>query len=71
MALYGGLLWLAERHGMPIRLLEIGASAGLNLNADRFAYVVGGETLGDPSSPPRFTEPWDGLPVAVEVPGAE
>ncbi len=64
VALYGGLLWLSERHRLPIRLLEIGASAGLNLNADRFAYVVGGETLGDPSSPLAFVEPWDGRPVA-------
>ena len=63
VALYGGLLWLAERHRLPIRLLEIGASAGLNLNADRFAYVVGGVTLGDAASPLTFTEPWDGIPV--------
>ncbi|MBW3608015.1 MAG: hypothetical protein KY463_06620 [Actinobacteria bacterium] len=26
MALYGGLLWLSERHGLPIRLLEIDAT---------------------------------------------
>jgi hypothetical protein len=64
VALYGGLLWLSERHRLPLRLLEIGASAGLNLNADRFAYIVGGERLGDPSSPLSFLEPWNGLPVA-------
>ena len=64
VALYGGLLALSERHRLPIRLLEIGASAGLNLNADRFAYVVGGELLGDARSPLRFDEPWQGLPVA-------
>jgi hypothetical protein len=64
VALYGGLLWLSERHRLPIRLLEIGASAGLNLNADRFGYVVAGELLGDPDSPLHFDEPWDGLPVA-------
>lgn len=64
VGLYGGLLWLAERHGLPVRLLEIGASAGLNLNADRFRYVVGGAVLGDPSSPLSFDEPWRGTPVA-------
>jgi hypothetical protein len=63
-ALYGGLLWASERLCAPLRVLEIGASAGLNLLADRFAYVVGGELLGDPSSPLRFEEPWRGAPVA-------
>jgi hypothetical protein len=63
VALYGGLLWLSERHGLPIRLLEIGASAGLNLNADRFRYVVGGAPLGEPASPLEFVEPWEGAPV--------
>jgi hypothetical protein len=69
-ALYGGLLWLSERHGLALRLLEIGASAGLNLNADRFRYVVGGEPLGDPSSPLEFSEPWHGAPVADPVAAA-
>jgi hypothetical protein len=64
VSLLGGLLWLAERHRRPIRLLEIGASAGLNLNADRYRYVVGGETLGDPDCELAFVEPWVGLPVA-------
>lgn len=63
-ALYGALLCLAERHARPIRLLEIGASGGLNLRADRFAYVVGGTVLGDPASPLVFDEPWTGVPVA-------
>ena len=63
VALYGALLWLSERHGLPIRLLEIGASAGLNLNVDRFRYVVGGRPLGDPGSPLELAEPWIGSPV--------
>jgi hypothetical protein len=62
-ALYGALLALAERHGRPVRLLEIGASGGLNLQTDRYAYVVHGETLGDPGSPVVLEEPWEGLPV--------
>ena len=64
VVLYGGLLWLSERHGLPIRLLEIGASAGLNLNVERFRYVVGGRPLGDPDAPLEFAEPWTGAPVA-------
>ncbi len=63
VSLYGGLLWLSERHRLPIRLLEIGASAGLNLNVDRFGYVVGGVSLGATDSPLAFTEPWQGRPV--------
>jgi hypothetical protein len=56
--LFGGLLWLTERHRRPIRLLEVGASAGLNLLADRYSYVVGDLKLGDPASPLRFVDPW-------------
>jgi hypothetical protein len=52
--LYGGLLAL----GGPIRLLEVGASAGLNLLCDRFAYEVGDQVLGDPASPVRLVQPW-------------
>jgi hypothetical protein len=64
VVLYGALLWLAERHPLPVSLLEIGASGGLNLLADRYAYRVGGALLGDPGSPLVFDEPWEGCPVA-------
>jgi hypothetical protein len=56
--LFPGLLWLTDRHRRPIRLLEVGASAGLNLIADRYSYFVGGRELGDPDSPLRFVDPW-------------
>lgn len=56
--LYAVLLWLTDRSDRPLRLLEIGASAGLNLRPDRYAYLVGEQTLGDPSSALRFDEPW-------------
>jgi hypothetical protein len=60
-ALYGGLLHVAARWQLPIRLLEIGASAGLNLLVDRFAYDLGdGVVLGDPRSPVRLQKPWRG-----------
>lgn len=56
--LFCALLWLAERYPAPIRLLEIGASAGVNLLADRFCYLVDDATLGCVGSPVRFAQPW-------------
>jgi hypothetical protein len=49
------------------RRLEIGASGGLNLLADRFAYRAGGALLGDAASPLVFDEPWQGRPVPDPV----
>lgn len=51
-ALYGALLHLPDR---PLRLFEIGASAGLNLRADRFSYGTDdGRVFGDAASPVRL-----------------
>lgn len=59
-ALYGGLLHVAARWHQPIRLLELGASAGLNLRPERFAYELADVVLGDRGSPVRLREPWRG-----------
>lgn len=59
--LYGGLQHVVARTGRPVRLLEVGASAGLNLRVDGYAYQVGGRVLGDPDSPVRLAEPWQGV----------
>lgn len=56
--LFAVLLWLTDRYRLAIRLLELGASAGLNLLADRYCYVAGGEVYGEPTSSLRFEEPW-------------
>ncbi len=59
--LYGGLLHAVADWPLPVRLLELGASGGLNLQVDRFAYEVGpGTVLGDASSAVRLKQPWQG-----------
>lgn len=60
--LLGGLLVLGQRFGLPIRLLEIGASAGLALNFDRYAYPIDARVLGQPDSSCRLERPWRGYP---------
>lgn len=58
-ALYGALLHLPR--DLPLRLTELGASGGLNLRADRFAYRdEAGTTFGDPSSEVRLEGAWTG-----------
>ncbi len=44
--------------GLPLRLLELGASAGLNLRADRYWYEQDGVGWGDPASAVRFVDLW-------------
>lgn len=62
--LVGGYAEVARRTGRPLRLLEVGASAGLNLRFDHYAYDTGRQVAGDPASRVRFTGVWDG-PVPV------
>ncbi|MDX6225415.1 MAG: hypothetical protein QOE64_1791 [Frankiales bacterium] len=60
-ALVGGLMRLHDQTGLPIRLLEIGSSGGLNLNADRFRYDLSpARCIGDRHSPVRLDRPWKG-----------
>jgi hypothetical protein len=51
-----GFLHIAEITGLPMRLLEIGSSAGLNLRWDRFHYAggAGGVSFGPVDSPVRL-----------------
>jgi hypothetical protein len=50
-ALLGGFLEVARRTALPLHLLEVGASAGLNLCFDRYRYELGEERWGPPDSP--------------------
>ena len=60
-ALAPGFLTVAALTGLPLVTSEIGASAGLNLIWDRFAYAFGAAAWGDPASPvahrPRLAGP--------------
>jgi hypothetical protein len=60
--LMAGLLTLAARFRQPIGLLELGASAGLNLLPDFYAYDLGGRSVGDRDSPVRLQPRWEGPP---------
>jgi hypothetical protein len=69
-ALYGGLLAVAGSTGSPVRLLELGASGGLNLRVEHFAYETAVGVLGDADSPVRLVDPWRGSPpplVPLEI----
>jgi hypothetical protein len=49
-ALVGGFLEIVRLHHQPLRILEIGASAGLNLRWDRFRYITPHGEFGPPDS---------------------
>jgi len=75
--LVGGFLEVAHRTGVPLRILELGASAGLNLRWDRYRYEAGSEGWGDPDSPVRFegvfevAPPMDRQAVVAERKGCD
>jgi hypothetical protein len=67
-ALWPGVMEVARRFGPTIELIELGSSAGLNLNMDRFGYDFGGTEAGDPASPLQLKPEWTGpAPAPVDV----
>ncbi len=67
-ALIGGLLTLVERFEAPVRLFEIGCSAGLNLRAEQYRYRYPGGEWGPADSPVAVDDAWRGkLPFAAGV----
>jgi hypothetical protein len=67
-ALVGGFLVVARETGSPLRIREIGSSAGLNLRWDRYRYEAGERAWGDPASPVRFQGVFEEPPPPLELP---
>ena len=68
-ALLGGFLLVARDTGLPLRIREIGSSAGLNLRWDAYRYE---DAWGDPQSPVQLVRRYDGArppfaPLRVDV----
>ncbi|HVB46164.1 MAG TPA: DUF2332 domain-containing protein [Streptosporangiaceae bacterium] len=59
-ALAGALCYLGSEADLPVRLVEIGASAGLNLRADQFRITGAGVAHGDEASPVQMPGGWQG-----------
>lgn len=55
-ALVGGFLTAAARTSLPLRIFEVGASAGLNLRWDHYRYEARGKSWGRPASPVRLCD---------------
>ena len=66
--LVGGFLEIAKATGLPLRCLEIGASAGLNTIWDRYHYRLGAVGWGDPQSPVSIAPSWEGPSPPVDAP---
>jgi hypothetical protein len=71
----GGFLLIADFTGLPLRLLEVGSSAGLNLCWDRYRYTWQGGAWGDPKSAlvieDVFTDGTPALSPSVTVAGRQ
>lgn len=67
-ALVGGLLRLINEFDLPVRLFEIGCSAGLNLRADHYRYRFADSQWGPADSAVTIDDAWHGaLPPEREV----
>ena len=59
-AILGGCLHIAARTKQPLDIHEIGSSAGLNLNFDRYHYDLGGREWGSADAAVKIVSPWEG-----------
>ncbi len=64
-ALMAALMTLQQTRQLPVELLELGASAGLNLNLGHYRYELAGRTCGQIASPVCIAPEWRGAAAAV------
>ena len=57
-SMIGAFLTVAEECALPLHVLELGASAGLNLQFDRYRYEQGGAGFGPVDAPVQFRDLW-------------
>ncbi|MEO0329374.1 MAG: DUF2332 domain-containing protein [Pseudomonadota bacterium] len=68
--IYPGLAKISDITGLPIALYELGASGGLNLQMNSFAYEIAETIYGAKNSAVRLVPEWTGFrpkPAAVNV----
>jgi hypothetical protein len=69
ICLLPGFLMVAGATDLPLRLFEIGASAGLNQLWDRYHYDLGDAgAWGDPASPVKLDTAWTGARPPLGAP---
>jgi hypothetical protein len=56
----GGFLAVARAQDLPLRMREMGSSAGLNLLWDRYRFRLGDTVWGPEDSPVRLEPRWEG-----------
>ena len=68
IALLGGFLEVAAATGLPLRVFEVAASAGLNLSWDRYRYGLAGGVWGDADAKVRIDTDWSGPAPPLDAP---
>jgi hypothetical protein len=66
--LLGGFLRVAAGTRLPLRVRELGSSAGLNLLFDRWRYELGPHRWGDPEAPLVLRAAWEGPAPELDAP---
>jgi len=67
-AIWAALMVAARDIALPFELIELGSSAGLNLNLAHYGYDLGGLTSGDPASLVQLRPEWRGpMPEPADV----